>query len=81
MQTCITDYLHVASLFSLIIFVQASSDNPGTVGQARTKHLACTQMACISAQRNATKKAEKRTEYGMRETPNPLFDLSVDLFR
>ena len=47
----------------------------------RSKGLASEQMTIISEQRSEAQKVVMRREYGMKEGINPLFRLSVDLFR
>ena len=47
----------------------------------RSKSLASEQMAAISERRSEAQKVQMRREYGMKEGINPLFRLSVDLFR
>ena len=61
--------------------VQSDKSNPAQVGQPRTKEQAIQQMGEITSQPNEAAKNATRKEYGLKEKPNPLFRLSVNLFR
>ncbi len=47
----------------------------------RTKELATSQMQQIRALTRVSDKVRHRTLFGMKEGPNPMFDLQFDLFR
>lgn len=47
----------------------------------RTKDQTLEQMALIRSQRTACLKAALRTQYGVKETPNALLELPLDLHR
>lgn len=51
------------------------------VGPMRTKDQTLEQMALIRSQRTARLKAALRTQYGVKETPNALLELPLDLHR
>ena len=51
------------------------------VGSLRDKRTSLQQIEEISSQEKATSKAQLRTKYGLKETPNSLFSLSVDFYR
>lgn len=55
--------------------------DPSCTGDVRTKELAIFHCDEIAKQPNESRKASLRTKFGMNEKSNPLFDLSVDLFR
>lgn len=57
------------------------NEDPTEVAERRTKALALSQMEEISRQPSETQKTSKRTNFGMKEDGNPMFSLSVDLFR
>ena len=57
------------------------NDTPDRICVRRTKALATQQVQEISAQPTAAGKADKRTQFGMKEDPNPLMQLSVDPFQ
>ena len=61
--------------------MQCDRANPGQVGQLRTKEQALQQMTEIASQQTEAARSAKRKEYGLKENPNPLFKLSVNLFR
>lgn len=56
-------------------------NNPAVVGPMRTKDQTLEQMALIRSQRTARLKAALRTQYGVKETPNALLELPLDLHR
>ena len=62
--------------------IQADRDqSPGEVRNMRTKEGTLQQMALISSQATAREKASLKTQYGIRDQPNPLLKLSLDLRR
>ena len=61
--------------------MQCDKANAGQVGLLRTKQQALQQMAEIASQPTEAARTAKRKEYGLKENPNPLFKLSVNLFR
>ena len=73
--------INKAVLLNFYCFQSDRIQSPPSVGTLRSKELALTQMHSISSQKSKSKKESKRTEYGLKETFNPLFDLSVDLYR
>ncbi len=56
-------------------------DDPSALCAERTKHLAVQQMQEIRCQPNESKKSAAKTKFGMKDDDNPMFSLSVDLFR
>ena len=52
-----------------------------TVGQLRSKSDAVRQMRHISQLNSESERKRQRTEFGIKESPNPLFELSTDLYR
>ena len=62
--------------------IQADRDrSPDAVGDMRTKEGTLRQMALISSQVTAREKASLKTQYGIKDQPNPLLKLSLDLHR
>ena len=55
--------------------------NPCEVSQPRTKAISTAQINDIRLQTTQAEKTRRKKEYGLRDCPNPLFKLSVDLFR
>ena len=55
--------------------------NPWKIGAPRSTQQALQQIAAIQQQPSEAQKKEKRTSCGLSEKYNPLFQLSVDLFR
>lgn len=74
---------NVVSYYSLVHFdtrfVSNRDVNPEKLGAPRSLALSLQQMDAI---RRATTEEEKklRTEYGVKEVPNAMLNLSVDLF-
>lgn len=63
-------------------FCQVNRDsNPGSVGEARVKCHTLEQMALIRSQRTATEKAALRTQYGVKDVPNAMLELPLDLHK
>ena len=60
---------------------KTSSTNPSVISELRCKVDTLKQIEEIKSLPSETAKKIKRTEYGIRETDNSLFDLSVDLHR
>lgn len=62
--------------------IQADRDqSPDTLGNMRSKQCTLQQMALISVQMTAREKASLKTEFGIKDQPNPLLKLSLDLHR
>ena len=83
-RLCLVNFLIVQYIVCIIIqpfLVQSDKSNSAQVGQPRSKEQAIQQMAEITSQPNEAAKNATRREYGLKERPNPLFRLSVDLFR
>ena len=60
------------------------SDNlrtPTTLSRQRTKGSAIRQMGSIAQATTETQRKLRRTQYGLKETFNPLFQLDIDLFK
>ena len=51
------------------------------LGELCTKELALLHIEEIAAQQTKKDKSDLQKKYGLREKPNPLFDLSIDIFR
>jgi hypothetical protein len=65
----------------VIVTVQTDKTvNPHVCGRGRTKQDALVQIGNIQQQGTESGKKECRTKYGLKETHNPLFSLSVDLY-
>ena len=61
---------------------QADRDqNPDTVGDMRSKQSTLHQIALISSQKTTREKANLRTQFGVKDQPNPLLNLSLNLHR
>ncbi len=57
------------------------TEAPSLVAEKRTKQLVVSQRNVISSKPTESAKEKLQNEYGMKEGNNPLFSLSVDLFR
>lgn len=57
------------------------NDRPEKIGNLRFKPQAQAQIKDIRKQKTNSERKAKSTEYGLRDVDNPLFDLSVDLYR
>ena len=57
------------------------AETPWEVSEMRTKVLSTAQISNINDETTETQKARRRKEYGLKECPNSLFLLSVDLYR
>ena len=61
---------------------QADRDvDPATIGTMRTKDCTLKQISVIQSQQTARQKAALRTQYGLKDSPNALLDLPLDLHR
>ena len=56
-------------------------ETPWEVSEMRTKVISTAPISNINDETTETRKAQKRKEYGLKEHPNSLFRLSVDLYR
>lgn len=66
----------------ILSYYQADRDeNSDIVGDARSREKTIQQMTLISSQTTARDKASLKTQFGVKEVPNPLLKLSVDLHR
>lgn len=64
------------------MYVQTDKENlPQTINVQRTKTQAMHHIATIRRQPTEQHKKELRTEFGLHERYNPLFELPLDLFR
>ena len=55
--------------------------DPTRIATLRDKETCLSQMEEIKSKPSENAKAKLRAEYGVKETNNPLFSLSVDLYR
>ena len=70
---------HVYIIF-LPFFIKADrEETPWEVSEMRTKVISTAQISNINDETTETQKAQKRKDYGIKERPNSLFQLSVDL--
>lgn len=61
--------------------MQTNKDaNPEKLDAPRSLALSLQQMSTIRQATTETAKSRLRTEYGLKEVPNPMLHLSVDLF-
>ena len=64
------------------MYVQTDKENlPQTIDVHRTKAQAMHHIATIRQQPTEQHKKELRTEFGLHERHNPLFELPIDLYR
>ena len=66
----------------LFMYAQTDKENlPQSIDVHRTKPLAMHHIATIQQQPTEQHKKKLRTEFGLHERDNPLFELPVDLYR
>lgn len=76
--------VHAHTHVHCIYFVHVQVDReeaPEEVGTRRTKVLAMQHIQQILSQPTEYSKAQKRTDFGMKEGDNPIFNLSLDPFQ
>ena len=61
--------------------LQAEKESGMFVGDLRSKTSSIAQMDLIKKKHTENDKKQARTLYGLKECPNPMFSLNVDLFR
>ena len=67
------------SIFTM--YLQVDKENPVGLETLRTSDQSMMFMNDIRSKSREVERAEKRTAYGLKESPNPLLNLSVDLYR
>ena len=66
---------------STLLFQCDKNVDPTTVGAMRTKQDSLSMINQIKSARSNTRQNQLRTEHGLRETENPLFELNIDLYK
>lgn len=70
------------TLYACYLNIQCDKEvNPQTMAQLRSKELALQQMEGIAAETTTKEKKDKMKAFGIRDTSNCLYKLSVDLFQ